>query len=90
VNKGVRSYNFHFELRVNGTAKASSYTSLAVSPECGSYLDFTYRGIQPIFLSALLPLNTGDQVGVYPISGVLYEADPVYVTRFSCILICGE
>ncbi len=85
--------------------KASSYTSAASSFNAGSCyasddyyengystgsVGFSSSGIQPVALSALLPLKAGEKVGIYPISGPLYEAEPACVTRFCGILICGE
>jgi len=64
-----------YELRVDGVAKASSFSQTA--SEAGGY--------QPIVISALLQLNADQKVGVFAAgNGRLYESGPAQaVTRFS-------
>ena len=64
-----------FVLRVCGKTQASYFIQSSTET----------NGVPPVFLSALLPLNIGAQVGVYLGAGRLYESGH-YVTRFSGIL----
>lgn len=77
------SYPTHrYELRVDGVAKASSFSQTA--SEIGGY--------EPIVISALLQLNSDQKVGVFAVSNArLYESGPAQaVTRFSGTLFSDQ
>ncbi len=70
----------HFELRVDGVAKAFYYNHHTGS--AGAY--------QPVLISALLQLNPAQKVGVFAVTGNLYDTSPVYTTRFSGVLYAND
>lgn len=73
----LRQQSRHFfQLRVDGVAKATSYSQTA--SETG--------GFQPVVISALLPLNAAQKVGVFLVDGALSESGPNLVTQFSATL----
>jgi len=66
-----------FTIRVDGVVKAVFYSHTPT--------DETWY--QPVSLTALLPLKSGERVGVYIGVGKLYEGFPQFLTRFSGILL---
>lgn len=77
-----RNFVHQFLLKVDGIIKAVSYTHFS-SLETTAYI--------PVSLSALVPLKTGEKVGVFVgYAGKLYEAPPTYVTRFCGILVAAD
>ena len=66
-----------YTIRVDGVVKAVYYSHTPTDEEW----------YQPVSLSALLPLKSGEKVGVYLGVGKLYEGFPQFITRFSGILL---
>jgi len=77
---GKANYTRHFELRVDEAVKALYNTYLY--PQNGVY--------NPVLISALLTLKSGEKVGVFSVSGPLHEDTTKYIARFSCIFISDQ
>jgi len=76
-------YKRSFEMRLNGVSHSRYNNQVYDSSGYGVY--------QPVNISALLPLELGDKVGVFAISGNLHEdASNNYITRFSCLILSGN
>ncbi len=80
VNINSGAYIRHYEMRVDGSVKALYSTYLY--PQSGVY--------NPVLISALLPLKSGEKVGVFLVSGPLHEDATKYVTRFSCVYVSDQ
>ena len=68
--------NHRVQLRVNGCSRVNS--------ENYSKRDIT--GYQAVVISALLPLEMGDKVGIYPESGKLYQDDTHQVQFYGTLI----
>lgn len=66
-----------FDLRVNGKLVALSLNQSSVES----------AGYQPAVISALMPLESGDKVGVFASRGKIYEETGFYKTRFYGLLL---
>ena len=76
VNLHARSRTHCFDLKVNDKTVAVSY----------NYSETL--GDQPAVISAMVPLNVGDRVGIFANCGKLYQ-DKFSKTRFFGILLSG-
>lgn len=67
------------DLKINGESKAAScnYSSLETA------------GYQPVVITALVSLKTGDVVGIYAYQGKLYQ-DADHKSRFSAVLFSEQ
>jgi len=72
IKDGCRLHCFH--LSVDRKSKSKSLLSLASSD-----------GHQPIVISVLLPLVTGQKVSIIRVKGGLYDTPHAPITRFSCV-----
>lgn len=70
------SSDHRFDLKINGKTVAVSYNQSSVGTS----------GWQPVVLMALVPLKTGDKVGIFSFCGKLYESTD-WKTRFHGILL---
>lgn len=68
--KSIRVY-----LKINGQTKAASL----------NYSNVETGGYQPVVISALVALKTGDVVGIYAFTGKLYQDDD-HKPQFSAVL----
>lgn len=80
VNVNSGAYIQNYEMRVDGTVKALYHTYMY--PQHGVY--------NPVLISALLPLKSGEKVGVFSVSGSLHEDATKYITCFSCVFVSDK
>jgi len=72
ISKGPRIHKV--QLWVDGCVKSASYLNLTLSD-----------GYQPVLLSALQQLVTGQKVSVSIIDGELFDGPQTEATRFTCV-----
>lgn len=70
------SYIRRYELRVN---------DIRIAHYCNREFNLNSPSLHlPVSIFALLPLKSGDKVGVFKVNGPLYDDHNKYVTRFTC------
>lgn len=80
TSSGRETYVRQYELQVDGAVKALYHTYMY--PQNGVH--------NPVLISALLPLKSGEKVGVFSVSGSLHEDATKYITRFSCVFVSDQ
>ena len=85
---GTYQFNFNAYVILDPAVSSAHRFDLKVNGETGavSYNDSVSTCYQPAVISALLPLNTGDKVGIFSVKGKLYQS-ATFKTRFFGILL---